>query len=201
MRVLGIDPGSRTTGFGIVDELKGGKLKLVESGEISCKAVLPMEERLLIISKGLNSLIERHSPEVVSIESLFHGKDTKALIQLSQARGVALLAAGAAGLKVYEYAPKTVKSAVTGYGSATKVQVREMVKRLLSIGGGAGGKGGPLIGEAGTVTGGEDASDALGIAICHIHSKPEKMKRLLESSPESGGAGGAGGSGKRSASL
>lgn len=155
MRILGIDPGSVTTGYGVVDQLRGD-LTLVASGSVRTPRGAELPVRLHAIWVALTDLIRDTAPDVVAVESPFAGKNVKSLIQLAHARGVALLAARAAGLEVIEYAPRAVKSAVVGYGSAEKQQVAHMVTILLPQ-----TKGLKL---------GEDATDALAVAICHAHS-------------------------------
>lgn len=155
MKVLGIDPGSRVTGYGIVESVRGGSgLKHVCDGEIKTAASKELSGRLRIISGALRDVIEEFRPDAVSVESVFYSKNVKSAIVLSHVRGVALLAAASYGLKVFEYSPASVKLAVVGYGSAAKVQVQHMVKALLNI-----PKAPP-----------PDAADALAVAICHINS-------------------------------
>lgn len=160
MKVLGIDPGSINTGYGIVGKGQGGSLVHICSGAISPGAGLPIAERLLKVSEGLCELIEEHRPDAVSIESVFTAVNVKSAIVLGQARGAALLSAARFSLPVFEYAPSSIKLAVTGYGQAAKEQVQKMVKLLL--------KSDEVFKKA-------DASDALAIAICHIHSCREEM--------------------------
>lgn len=155
MRVLGIDPGSINTGYGIVGKGPGGSLVKICAGSISPGASLPLAERLLKVSEGLAKVIEEHRPDAVSIESVFFAKNVKSAITLGQARGAALLSAARSSLPVFEYAPTAVKLAVTGYGQAEKAQVEKMVRVLL--------KSAESHAKA-------DAFDALAIAICHIHS-------------------------------
>ena len=155
MRILGVDPGSVTTGFGVIDSASG-RLHLVEQGSITTARGAELADRLCRIHAELGAVIARTSPEAVAIETPFAGHNVKSLIQLSHARGVILLAVRAAGLDVYEYAPRSVKSAVVGYGAAEKEQVAKMVRLLVS-------------GCAGAVMS-TDASDALAVAICHAHS-------------------------------
>lgn len=154
MRVLGIDPGTLFTGYGVVVKGAGGKLVHVSDGAIAMKDSMPISERLLKISDSLKSVIEEHRPEAVSVETVFFAKNVRSAIMLGQARGAALLSAASFGLPVFEYSPSSVKLAVTGHGSATKDQVQKMVKLLL---------------KSETDSSRSDASDALAIAICHIH--------------------------------
>lgn len=153
MKVLGIDPGSRTTGWGIVEKGPGGALKHVANGAISAGESLSLAERLFFISKGLEDVIRVHGPEAVSIESVFTHKNVRSAIMLGHARGVALLSAASNNLPVFEYAPMTIKLSVTGFGGAEKDQVKKMVSMLLKT-------PAPVK---------NDAADALAVAICHIH--------------------------------
>lgn len=153
MRILGVDPGSVTTGFGVID-YERGRLALVEQGTIATQRGSELADRLCRIHEELTSVILRTRPAVVAVETPFAGQNMKSLIQLSHARGVILLAARSAQLAVFEYAPRSVKSAVVGYGGAEKEQVAKMVSMLI--------KGCPPMRP--------DASDALAIAICHAHT-------------------------------
>ena len=155
MRILGIDPGSVCTGFGIID-YERGKLSLVEQGSIHTPRGAELSERLVIIHDGLRVVIARTQPQAAAVETPFAGRNVKSLIQLAHARGVILLAARSASLEVFEYAPRSVKSAVVGYGGAEKEQVAKMVRMLL-----------PGCASLKMTT---DASDALAIAICHAHT-------------------------------
>ncbi len=160
MKVIGIDPGSRTTGYGIVESAPGGKLVLVCAGKISPGQSLVMEERLLRINRELSLVIDEHQPREASVESVFHAKNVRSAITLGHARGVALLSAAEHGIPVFEYSPSVIKLSVVGYGSATKAQVQKMVKRLLNT----------------DQTFGADASDALAAAICHLHHASTAIK-------------------------
>jgi crossover junction endodeoxyribonuclease RuvC len=155
MRILGIDPGSITTGFGVID-YERGKLALVEQGSIGTRRGAELPERLVAIHERLIEVIARTSPAAVAVETPFAGLNVKSLIQLAHARGVALLAARSAQLDVFEYSPSSVKSAVVGYGRAEKEQVAKMVRLLLP--------------GCASLKMTADASDALAIAICHAHS-------------------------------
>ena len=155
MRILGVDPGSICTGFGVIEENRG-KLLLIEQGSISTARGAELADRLWEIHDGLLSVIARTSPAAVAVETPFAGQNMKSLIQLAHARGVILLAARAANLPVFEYAPRSVKSAVVGYGAAEKQQVAKMVRILIA------GCGAQVMSA--------DASDALAIAICHAHT-------------------------------
>lgn len=155
MRILGVDPGSITTGYGVI-EYERGRLALVEQGSIATPRGAELPERLVRIHQSLAGIIARTAPVAIAVESPFAGQNAKSLIQLSHARGVILLAAQEARLEIFEYSPRSVKSAVVGYGGAEKEQVAKMVRMLLP--GCAALKMGP------------DASDALAIAICHAHT-------------------------------
>ena len=155
MRILGVDPGSITTGFGVIDYEKG-KLLLVEQGAIGTRRGAGLPERLGVIHEGLRDVIARTRPQAIAVETPFAGKNVNSLIQLAHARGVVLLAARSAELEIFEYAPRSVKSAVVGYGGAEKEQVEKMVRMLIP--------------GCGTVRMSPDAADALAIAICHAHT-------------------------------
>jgi crossover junction endodeoxyribonuclease RuvC len=157
MRVCGIDCGTETTGYGVVewdDRLPSPELVWLAAGGICPprKALLP--QRLAAIHTELLGLLERWRPEVVAVEEVFYSVNAKSAIRLGHVRGVALLAAASAGIPVAEYAPLTIKSTVTGYGLAAKQQVQFMVARLLRLA---------------SMPEPADAADALAIAICHIH--------------------------------
>ncbi len=153
-RILGIDPGSRVTGYGIVEEARG-ELRAVDCGVIRLDVAAPASQRYLAIHAGLEALIGRHRPDVMAVESLFFCKSASSAIKLAQVRGVVLLAAAQAGLEVYEYAPRRIKQAVVGRGAASKVQVQQMIKVLLGL---------PEAPQP------EDAADALAVAICHAQA-------------------------------
>ena len=155
MRILGIDPGSITTGFGVIDADRG-RLVLVEQGSIATARGAELPVRLRSIHDQLTAIIGRTRPAAVAIETPFAGKNVKSLVQLAHARGVILLAAHCAGLELFEYAPRSVKSAVVGYGGAEKEQVQKMVRILLP--------------GCAMLTMSADAADALAIAICHAHT-------------------------------
>ena len=155
MRILGVDPGSITTGFGVID-YERGRLTLVEQGTISTPRGAELPERLELIHRALGEVIVRTAPAAIAIETPFSGLNPRSLIQLVHARGVILLAAQEARLDIYEYAPRSVKSAVVGYGAAEKEQVARMVRMML-----------PGCAEMKFAA---DASDALAIAICHAHT-------------------------------
>lgn len=153
MRVLGIDPGSETTGWGVV-EGDARRYHLVDYGALRASPSERFPARLLKISNGLDELLARFGPDVCSIEEAFYAVNVKTALKLGQVRGVILLAAERAEVEIAEYAPRLVKSTVVGYGAAEKQQVQEMVRVLLSL------KSAPQP---------HDAADALALAICHFH--------------------------------
>jgi len=155
---LGIDPGSRVTGYGIVEQA-GGRIVRVDHGEIRIKNSEPFTRCLSRIYDDLTDVIDRTKPDAVAIEDIFYGKNVKSLIKQGHVRGVALLAASRNGLPVHEYTPLEVKKSVVGYGRAEKHQVQVMVQAILQLG--------EILPE--------DASDALAVAICHTHTKKETV--------------------------
>jgi crossover junction endodeoxyribonuclease RuvC len=155
VRILGIDPGSVNTGYGVVD-YERGRLTLVDQGSINTRRGAELPERLAHIHEALLAVIARNQPAAAAVETPFAGQNVKSLIQLAHARGVILLAARSANLELFEYAPRSVKSAVVGYGGAEKEQVAKMVRMLLP--------------GCATLKMSADASDALAIAICHAHT-------------------------------
>ena len=155
MLVLGIDPGTATTGYGLVLQASDGSLQEVDHGVILTPAKLPMPERLMLLYKQLQEIILLHRPESSAVEELFFQRNVKTAISVGQGRGVVLLALAQAGLPVAEYPPNVIKQAVTGYGGADKHQMQEMVKLLLGMD---------------RIPKPDDAADALAVAICHLHS-------------------------------
>jgi crossover junction endodeoxyribonuclease RuvC len=155
MRVLGIDCGGAYTGYGVVEMHAGGRLVCLTCGAIKLSLRDPLARRLAHIYDALGALIGEHRPDDVAIEGIFYALNVKSALKLGQVRGVAMLAAAAAGLEVAEYSPLTIKSSVVGYGRAEKQQVQHMVTRLLGL----AEPPEPM-----------DASDALAIAICHLHT-------------------------------
>ncbi|TAK12844.1 MAG: crossover junction endodeoxyribonuclease RuvC [Anaerolineae bacterium] len=156
MLVLGIDPGTATTGYGLVREAPNGGLEAVDHGVILTPASLEMPQRLAQLYEQLNHIIARHRPEGSAVEKLFFQKNVSTAMTVGQARGVILLGLAQAGLDVAEYTPNEVKQAVVGYGSAQKKQVQEMVRVLLALK---------------TIPKPDDAADALAVAICHLHTQ------------------------------
>ncbi len=153
VRVLGVDPGSDTTGYGVIDS-DGRHYDLVEYACIRGPKHLSFPQRLLAISRKLEEVIERLSPQACAVEDTFYAVNVKSALKLGQARGAVLVAAARAGVEVFEYSPLEIKSALVGYGRAEKHQVQEMVRVLL----GMKDVPEPL-----------DASDALAVAICHVN--------------------------------
>jgi crossover junction endodeoxyribonuclease RuvC len=154
MRVLGIDPGTATTGYGVVEEVKGD-LKPLAFGVIRTPADQPLPVRLQLIYRALRELAAEWGPTAAAVEELFFSRNVRTAMSVGQARGVTLLALADIGLDVAEYTPLAIKQAVTGYGNADKAQVQEMVRLLLGLA------------EAPRP---DDAADALAVAICHLHS-------------------------------
>lgn len=153
MRILGIDPGSETTGWGVI-EGDGPRCRVVEFGTIRSTSSRKFPARLLAISNALDEIIQRHQPDACAIEDGFLATNVKVTLKLGQVRGVAMLAAERAALEVHEYSPRLVKQTVVGHGNAEKFQVQQMVKTLLSLS---------------EIPEPHDISDALAVAICHFH--------------------------------
>ncbi len=156
MPTLGIDPGATLTGYGLV-ETEGDELRMVDCGCIRTKA-----DGLKELYHELKNLIQKYHPADLAIEKLFFAANRKTALAVGQARGMALLAAAEMNVRVSEYTPLEVKSAITGYGRADKKQVQNMVKNLLKLK---------------SIPKPDDAADALAVAICHLHSR--KMKAFL----------------------
>jgi crossover junction endodeoxyribonuclease RuvC len=158
MRVLGIDPGTHKTGFGIL-ESDGRDHKIVICGTIRASSKDPIAKRLLHVFESLQKTLKSYQPDVVALEALFYAKDVRAVERIGEARACAMLAASKQGIEVVEYAPTVVKQSVTGNGRAAKEQVQFMIKQLLRL------KEIPA----------PDASDALAIALCHLHNAKRKV--------------------------
>lgn len=161
MRVLGIDPGSAATGYGIVEEQADG-LHAVSFGAITPPASLPFAQRLLRIYRELRLLVTDARPDCAAVEAVFFARNVQSALRLGQARGVVLLALAEGGIRIHEYSALEVKQAVTSYGQAEKGQVQEMVRMLLRL---------PAIPRP------ADAADALAVAICH-HNAARLRDRL-----------------------
>lgn len=153
MRILGLDPGTATTGYGIVDA-EDGEFTAVTYGVITTPAKMPMPQRLQIIQQELQQLLDAYKPDTVGIEEVFFGRNVTTAITVGQARGVLLLTLANAGLPIGEYSPPKIKDAVTGYGKADKAQVQMMVRNLLDL------EETPRP---------DDAADGLAVAITHYH--------------------------------
>jgi crossover junction endodeoxyribonuclease RuvC len=158
VRLLGIDPGLRFTGWGIV-EAEGNFLRYVADGVISTETAQDVPLRLKALDDALADLLERYAPDEAAVEETYVNRNATATLKLGYARGVALLAPARRGIPVYEYGAKTVKLSVVGTGNADKLQVGLMVRRLLP---------GALLRRA-------DAADALGVAICHAHHRSSNL--------------------------
>ena len=152
MRILGIDPGSHVTGYGIVEK-KGNHLRHVLHGEIKAKKESLLSTMLISIYQQLSLVITENAPQAISLENIFYGKNVRSLIKQAQVRGVVIFAGADKGISVFEYSPLEVKKAVVGYGRAEKRQVQIMVKAILKL---------PALPPA-------DAADALATAICHAN--------------------------------
>lgn len=169
MRLLGLDPGLRHTGWGVIDAA-GNRLSHVANGVVESDAALAMPERLVQIADGLMRVISEHAPQEAAIEETFVNRNAASTLKLGHARAVALLIPAAAGVPVAEYAPNQVKKAVVGAGHADKQQIALMVRTLLP----------------GCEPAGPDAADALAVAICHAHFA---ATRRAWSAPPPGGSG------------
>ena len=154
MLVLGIDPGTAITGYGLVRETEEG-LALVDCGVITTPAGQPLPARLQAIYRGLAEIAGQHRPDAAAVEELFFSRNARTALSVGHARGVTLLALADAGLPIYEYKPLQVKQAIAGYGGADKQQVQQMVAMLLNL-------------DAAPQP--DDAADAVAVAVCHIHS-------------------------------
>jgi crossover junction endodeoxyribonuclease RuvC len=154
MIVLGIDPGTAITGYGLVRE-ENGQAVAVAHGAITTPSDLPLPDRLMLLQRDLAAVIERHQPDQSAVEQLFFNKNVRTALAVGHARGVVLLTLAQANVPIYEYTPLEVKLAVTGSGRADKVQVQQMVTLLLNLS---------------KVPKPDDVADALAIALCHLHS-------------------------------
>ncbi|WP_319775114.1 crossover junction endodeoxyribonuclease RuvC [Breoghania sp.] len=154
IRILGIDPGLRNTGWGVIDVV-GTNLKFVASGTVRSTQARPLAERLVELHDGLQAVMKDHRPDEAAVEQTFVNKDAGATLKLGQARGIALLVPGLLGLPIGEYLPNLVKKTVVGAGHGDKKQIRMMVKVLMPK----------------AVFNSDDAADALAIAVCHAHHR------------------------------
>lgn len=157
MRTLGIDPGTATMGWGVVEDDGEGGLRMVEYGALTTSKELPLAQRLQILHRGLLEIIARYRPDTAAVEELFFSKNVTTALAVGHARGVALLALADSGVTVREYKPMEVKQAVAGYGRADKRQMQDMVRMTLGLD---------------SIPRPDDAADALGIAICHAYVAP-----------------------------
>jgi crossover junction endodeoxyribonuclease RuvC len=162
--ILGIDPGLARMGYGVIVQ-QSGRLKALDYGTITSAAHTPIAERLVLLFDQIRKVLKKHKPDAVALEEVFFSKNVKTGIVVSQARGVAVLAAGLAGLPVYEYRPVEVKQAVTGYGQAQKEQVQRMVKLLLGLS---------------EVPKPDDTADALAVALTHAQIGGGALARMIQ---------------------
>jgi crossover junction endodeoxyribonuclease RuvC len=166
VRIFGVDPGSRVTGYGVI-EVQGSRNRCIAQGVIKL-AENPLEQRLLQLLKGLRELIGEHAPDEFAMEQVFVRRNVASALVLGQARGAALCAVAEAGLPLHEYAPASIKQAIAGSGRAEKPQVQRMVKVLLNL----------------AEIPAEDAADALACALCHAQGRTLKLQtqRILQGS-------------------
>ncbi len=153
VRVLGVDTSLRSTGLGVV-QAEGSSLSAIECSNVNVGSSVPLSEALFRISDCVKAVIKRQRPDAIAIEGIFYCRNVRTAVKLGEARGAVIAACAARGIPVFEYAPRKVKQAVVGYGSADKEQVRKMLMRILAM------KEEPQ----------EDAGDALAMAICHLHN-------------------------------
>jgi crossover junction endodeoxyribonuclease RuvC len=153
--VIGVDPGTQRTGYGVITELEGQPVALAW-GVILPRPSLALPDKLQTIYTALQACLATHHPDTLAVEALFFAKNVRSAVTLAHARGVALLAAAAAGVEVVEYSPLAIKQAVVGYGRAEKRQVQAMVQMLLNLR---------------DQVPAEDAADALAVALCHLHGR------------------------------
>jgi len=158
MIILGVDPGTATTGYGVVEKV-GSKIRLIDYGVILTPAKTELHYRLDTIFEELTAVIKKHQPEEMAVEEIFFSTNVKTDISVSQARGVILLAGKKQDVKVAEYKPNEVKMALTGYGRADKQQIQRMVKAVLGLA---------------EIPKPDDAADALAIAITHVQTRRQK---------------------------
>jgi len=164
VRVLGLDPGTAATGYGVVEFAGPGATRLVECGVVRTAAASPLEQRLAQIFDAIADLIVQHRPDVVAVESVFVARNPRSALVLGHARGAALLAAAKAGLPVAEYAPAVVKRTVVGAGAATKIQVQRMAARLLRLS---------------APPAPDDAADGVAVALTHGMRSARRFRRAV----------------------
>ncbi len=162
MIILGVDPGTRSTGVGVI-ETKGNTYRLIHVETIRIQPSLKPAGKLQFIYHVLKDRIARFRPDILSLENIFYSKDIRAMVKIGEARACAMLAASEEGIDVVEYPPARIKQSVTGNGCATKNQVQQMVKTLLNL------KTAPPV----------DGADALAVAICHVHCHKTPGKSLM----------------------
>lgn len=163
MRIIGIDPGTYRTGFGVLDENKGN-LRVVACGCLESTADR-ISERYFSIYEQLSKVVFEYKPDCCAIEGAFFSRNPKVITRLGEIRGVIILSAAQMGIEIVEYSPLEVKQSVVGYGRADKSQVHKMVKRILRVD---------------TIPKINDVSDALALALCHVHNKNSIKRRLLK---------------------
>jgi crossover junction endodeoxyribonuclease RuvC len=160
VRVIGVDPGSRRTGFGVIDG-EGNRYRALKSGHVSAPAKLDLPHRLHLIVEKIGAILDEFTPDAVAVEEAFYHESVRSTLVLGHVRGALLVAAVSRGIPVAEYSPREIKMSVTGHGGATKEQVAFMVQRVLGLHGALS----------------PDASDALGAALCHHHRSRLKVPK------------------------
>jgi crossover junction endodeoxyribonuclease RuvC len=163
MLVIGIDPGTATTGYGLVHEDESGNLTAVAYGVVVTPAKQPMPQRLLQLYRELKEIVLLHRPDGAAVEKLFFQKNVRTALSVGQGRGVAILALAEAEIEVSEYTPLEIKQAISGYGGADKSQMQQMVRALLDLD---------------EIPTPDDAADALAVAICHLHTR--RLQQLVD---------------------
>jgi crossover junction endodeoxyribonuclease RuvC len=163
MAVIGFDPGSAITGYGIIEENADHSLQVIDYGVLRTGTELSPPDRLKSIYEQVNQILALHQPQSAAVEKLFFQRNVRTALTVGQARGVLLLALAQTGLPIAEYNPMEIKQAVAGYGKADKKQMQQMVKMLLGLE---------------KIPRPDDAADALAVAICHIHSR--KLRNLQQ---------------------
>lgn len=153
MKVLGVDPGTAITGYGVVEPARGRVARLVECGVLRTRAADPLPQRLQVLYEGLAELLQRHRPDALAVEGVFYATNVRTTVVLGHARGVILLAGAQAGVPVFEYSPAAIKKAIVGRGAALKPQVGFMIARLLQLA---------------AAPAPADAADGVAIALTHL---------------------------------
>ena len=164
IRIIGIDPGLRRTGWGVI-VMRGNSLSFVAAGTVRAPLDGELASRLAVLHDGLDEVVQAHRPDEAAVEHTFVNRDAASTLKLGQARGIALLVPARAGISVAEYAPNAVKKTIVGAGHADKKQIRAMVRVLLPL----------------AKFDGDDEADALGIAICHAHHRQSVALRVVAS--------------------